>query len=250
MSASIDLSPEHDILVRRLMSINGLDAADRRALAALPLALRDLPADAEIVGDGDRPSACTLLLEGFACRYKVLEDGQRQILAFHLPGDVPDLPCLHLHRTDHAVTTLSPARVATIPHAALLELIARRPQVGVALWKVTLIDGAIYREWLTGVGRRTAKGRMAHLLSETLCRMEALALSDDGHGFEWPVTQAELADALGLTAVHVNRILGELRREGLVAFGGRTWTVLDRPGMDRAGAFDAAYLHISHADPS
>jgi CRP-like cAMP-binding protein len=161
------------------------------------------------------------VVEGFACSYKHSHEGKRQIMFFYIPGDIPDLQSLHLEVMDHNIGTLTPTKAAFIPHAALHDLIQRHPGLAAAFWRDTLIDGAIFREWVINVGRRDAYARLAHLLCELVARLSAVGLVTDW-SFLLPVTQAELGDATGLSTVHVNRVLQELRGNGLITSKGRT----------------------------
>jgi CRP-like cAMP-binding protein len=183
------------------------------------------------------------VLKGFACRYKVLGDGQRQIMSFHMAGDIPDLQSLHLGVMDHSLGTMTAVTAAFIPHTAVHDLNRRLPGVAAALWRDTLIDAAVFREWLTGVGRRSAYTRTAHLVCEVFVRMSSLGLADRD-SFQLPLTQVAMADALGLSAVHINRVLQDLRGEGLIASRGRTVVIRDWTGLAKAGDFDAGYLHL------
>lgn len=232
-------------LVRKLESIAQLSEDDRQALLALPMSVEEVGADQDIVRDGDRPAESFLLLEGFSCRYKLLPDGRRQIVSFNVPGDVPDLLSLHLRVLDHSIGTLVPSKLAFISHANLHDLIGRHPRIGAAFWRDTLIDAAIFREWMVGLGRRSAYQRVAHLFCELALRMEVVGLAYD-RVYELPVTQAELGDALGLSTVHVNRMLQELRENGLIAVSGRTVRIQNWDGLKRAGGFDPLYLHLQH----
>jgi CRP-like cAMP-binding protein len=236
-------SPEHMRLVRKLQSIGELSEIETAAIGRLPLDVRTYAAGTDLVSDGDRPSHCCLILDGLACRYKVLEDGQRQIMAFHLPGDIPDLQSLHLKTLDHSLGAVTRVAAALITHESIHQLVRDHPGIGSLFWRETLIDASIFREWLVGVGRRSAYSRLAHLLCELFLKARAVGLTD-GDSMELPVTQAELGDALGLSAVHVNRVLQELRGDGLVVSRGRTLEILDWPGLERAGGFDPTYLHI------
>lgn len=236
-------STEHERLIRKLSTIVKLSSADKADLAALPLNVRLVAADVDIVREGERPTQCCLLLDGFACRYKILPNGGRQIFSFHIPGDIPDLQTLHVEVMDHSLGTLVPTRVAFIPHAALSELMARNPNILAACWRDTLIDAAVFREWLAGVGRRTAYQRIAHLLCELAVRLQSVGLGDPD-GFELRVTQAELGDSLGLSTVHVNRVLQDLRSEALIASRGRYMAIRDWEGLKSAGEFDPNYLHM------
>jgi CRP-like cAMP-binding protein len=236
-------SPEHTRLISKLETIAELSTSDRQALAALPLRIKTFDENTDLVREGRRPNDCCLILDGLACRYKVLGAGQRQIMSFHPPGDVPDFMGMHLAVMDHSLGALTPGRSAYVSHAALRELLADRPGVAQAFWRDVFIDAAISREWLAGVGRRAARQRIAHLICELCVRLRALDLIV-GHVFALPVTQAELGDALGLSTVHVNRVLQDLRRDHLITLRGRTLTILDWARLRDAGDFDAAYLHL------
>lgn len=226
----------------KLERLGPLSDEDRRVLEALPLPLRAVEADRDLARDGGRVSQCTLLIEGFACRYKALKDGRRQIVAFHIPGDIVDLTGLLLGEMDHGIGTLTPAKVASIPHATMLGWVRTSPGLMALLWRDTLIDAAIFREWVVNVGRRTARGRTAHLLCELVARLRAAGLAR-GYACGLPITQVEMADALGLSNVHLNRTLRELRGDGLIELGGGALVVRDWDGLKAAGEFDPRYLH-------
>ena len=236
-------SPEHQRLIAKLESIGTLTREERLAIAALPLRPKQVPENSDIVRDGDAPSESCLLVEGFLCRYKMLPDGGRQILAIHTPGDIPDLQSLQLKVMDHSLGTLTPCRVAFVAHKDLHEITLRYPGITALFWRDTLIDAAIFREWLTGVGRRTAHQRIAHLICEIHVRLKVVGLADNG-GFNLPITQAELADSLGLSTVHVNRVLQDLRRDGLIESRGKYLAVNDWRALEAAGGFDPRYLHV------
>ena len=167
-------------------------------------------------------------------------------MSFHMPGDIPDLLSFQLHVMDHSLGTLTRSVVGFIPHGAIRKLIRDHPGVGDLLWRDTLIDGSVFREWLVGVGRRSAHARIAHLLCELYVKMRSLGLADEA-GFMLPVSQVELSDALGLSAVHVNRVLQDLRRDGLISGQARKMMIGDWAGLKQAGEFDPLYLHIQHA---
>src|SRR3954466_1866374 len=204
-------------LVRKLESVFPLSHAELGAVLALPMHIRELPAGQDIVREGDRPSQCCLLLEGFALRYKVVGDGKRQIMSFHIPGDMPDLLSLHLVRMDHSLATLSRSRLGFISHQNLRRLIQQHPRLGDAFWRETLVDAAVFREWMVGIGRRDARARIAHLVCELVTRLEIAGLARD-KSIHIPLTQAHIADALGLSTVHVNRVLQMLRAEKLIVW--------------------------------
>jgi CRP-like cAMP-binding protein len=238
-----EVSPPHTRLVAKLEAIGIVTEAEKAALARLPFRLRSFAENTDLVRQGDAPPESCLIVEGFVCRYKLLGEGQRQIMSFHLPGDIPDLQSLHLKVMDHSVSALTPVTAAFIPHDALLALTREHPGITALFWRDTLIDAAIFREWLAGVGRRTAKARIAHVICEVYLKLRAVDLASDG-GFELPITQVELADALGLSPVHVNRVLQELRADGLIASKGRFVTISDWQRLKAVGDFDPTYLHL------
>jgi CRP-like cAMP-binding protein len=235
----------HYPLIRKLESIAKLSDEVRQSVLSLPLKVREVGADQDIVRDGDRPSECCMIINGFVCRYKLTEQGKRQIFSFHIPGDIPDLQSLHLKVMDHSLMTLMPSTLAFIPHESVRELVRQCPVVGDIFWRDTLIDAAVFREWMVGMGRRSAYVRIAHLLCEVLVRFKAVNLVTD-HACELPITQTELGDSLGLSTVHVNRVLQELRGEGLITLRGSVLKVEDWGGLKRAGEFDPTYLHLDN----
>jgi CRP-like cAMP-binding protein len=232
--------------LRKLAAHSPLSAADRAALAALPAGELRVHAREFIVYEGARLSRSVLLLEGFAARYKLLPDGGRQILSLHVAGDIVDLHSAILKVADHSITAFGPARVAYLPHDALLGAIDASPSIARALWRDALIDAAITREWLLNVGRRDAYARMAHLFCELALRLEAVGLCQDGR-FPLPLTQAELADTTGLTPVHVNRTLQRMRTDGLISTRGVELCIEDWGRLADVGSFDPAYLYLGAA---
>jgi CRP-like cAMP-binding protein len=241
-SAAPPSRSERDRLVRKLESIGDMSADEKAAIYELPTQVRTLTDGEDIVLEGERPTQCCLILTGFVCRYKLLPDGRRQIFSFHTPGDFPDLQSLHVKTMDHSVATLAESRLGFIEHTYLHELIRRFPDLGSLLWRDTLIDAAIFREWMVGIGRRSAHQRIAHLLCEMALRFEAVGLTHD-HNYQFPITQVEMGDALGLTDVHVNRILRSLREEQLVITDRAGVRILDWEGLKALGEFDPTYLH-------
>ena len=228
--------------IRKLETFAPLPEEDKRALEQILGSTRRVDANRDLVCEGDRPTACQLIVDGFACRHRTLEDGRRQIMSFEIAGDLCDLHGFLLGKADHSVTTLTPCTVAPIPHRTLTEWIEDRPALARALWQASLVDAAVWREWIVNVGRRMAYQRTAHLLCEIVQRLRSAGLAN-GHVCELPLTQVVLADALGLTAVHVNRTLQSLRGEGLIEFGGGTLTVRDWSNLKQAGEFRPEYLH-------
>jgi CRP-like cAMP-binding protein len=238
-----NLSPERNQLIRKLESIADLTVEEKQALLELPMTIKKIGPDEDIVRDGDRPSECCLLVTGFACRYKLTQEGKRQIMSFHIPGDIPDLQSLFLDVMDHSLGTLVASTVGMIPHEHIYDLTRRYAGIAAAFWRDTLIDAAVFREWMVGIGRRSAYTRIAHVLCELLVRFRAIDMTEN-HALELPVTQAEIGDALGLSTVHVNRVLQELRGDGLITLRGRTLIANDWEGLQKAGEFDPTYLHL------
>jgi CRP-like cAMP-binding protein len=243
MSSALPEHVQYNPLLRKLETIATLSDEEKQAVLDLPMTVKVFEADTDIVRDGDRPSDSGLILSGFACRYKITPEGKRQIMGFYIPGDIPDLQSLLLEAMDHSVGTLVASSVALIPHQSLREMWRRYPSLGEILWRDTLIDAAMFREWLIGIGRRSAYQRIAHLLCELQVRMKTLGLARD-NGCELPITQNEFADALGLSMVHVNRVLQDLRRRKLIVLRGSSLTIPDWEALQNAGEFDPAYLHF------
>lgn len=229
-------------IVRKLERRARLAGDDREALLALPYQMRQIPQGAYLVRDGDRPKSCCLLLSGFAFRHKITGEGGRQVIALHVPGDFLDLQNSLLEVSDHNVQTLTEADIAFIPRDAVRELALARPAVGVAMWVDTLVDSAIFREWVVNVGRRDAYTRVCHILCEFSLRLAEAGLAEN-HRYELPMTQEQLADAVGLTPVHVNRVLRQLSEDGLISRSKRAIAIADWDRMRDAGDFNDRYLH-------
>ncbi|HEX2553225.1 MAG TPA: Crp/Fnr family transcriptional regulator [Microvirga sp.] len=242
----MDAAREHP-LIRRLESITDLSPEERSALVHLPMNVREIAADQDIVREGDKPSECCLILKGYACRYKTTDDGKRQIMSFHLQGEIPDFQSLYLRTMDHSLGTLTPCRMGFVAHQTLHGLFERHPRLMAVFTREALIDAAIFREWMLNIGRRRAEGRLAHLLCELFLRHKAVGLARD-HAIAFPITQAELADAVGFSTVHVNRVLQELRGMNLLSLEDRVLTILDWPGLKRVAQFDPTYLHQESGD--
>jgi len=229
-------------LITKLSRLAKLDEEDRAALRALPLTVKPARTNSYLVREGDTPAACCLLIDGYACRHKAASNGGRQIVSFHHPGDMLDLQHLWLERADHSVQTISDAKVGWITVGALRDLARRRPGVGEALWRDTLIDASIFREWVLNVGRRGAKERIAHMLCEFAVRGEAAGMGSPEE-FILPMTQEHIADATGLTAIHVNRMLQALGADGVIQRDKRRIAITDWQRMRRVADFEPAYLH-------
>ena len=197
----------------------------------------------DLMRQGERPENVRILLSGWACRYKVLDDGRRQICAFLIPGDMCDLHVSLLNHMDHHIAVLSRARVATVPAAEMHVLMERHRRVERSLWCASLADEAILREWLVSAGRRDALARVGHRLCEIRTRLSEVGLVDRNGEFDLPLSQEELADSLGLSAVHVNRTLTRLRGEGLIEHKRRRMRLVHPERLADLSGFDPAYLH-------
>jgi CRP-like cAMP-binding protein len=236
-----DRDPENP-LIAKLETLVPLSEVDRNTLRRLCGSVREIPARSDIISEGDRPEYVHVMLSGWAARYKILPNGSRQITAFLIPGDFCDLHVTILKEMDHGILALTPATVAYIPHQVMQDLPRHRPELARALWWATLVDEAVLREWIVNIGRRDAYQGVAHLLCELHARMRNVGLVDEGR-FSLPVTQEELADALGLTPVHVNRVLQRLRAGGLITLQDRVLTLEDPAALRKAAGFDPGYLH-------
>jgi CRP-like cAMP-binding protein len=239
MVSKLSLSP----LVVRLKSVTSLDDRDVEAIEALPIEMKVLKNNHAIVTTGDRPSACCLIIDGFVMRAKSTHGGKRQILSIHQPGDIPDLQSLYLHVMDHDVVTLGEGVLGFIQHDVLRGLIRAHPSIAEVLWRDTLIDAAIFREWILNVGQRDVQGRIAHLLLETFNRLKLIGRVKE-NTFRFPITQGQLGEAVGATSVHVNRTIQELRAQGLVELASGSVTIRDETRLCEIAGFDPLYLHM------
>lgn len=218
-----------------------ISAADRDALVALPFSSRVLDAGDPVERAANETRHCTILMSGFAYCSKLLRDGSRQILALHVPGDFLGLANIFQPFNDRETRMMTPGEVAGITASAFRELLAARPSIQQALWRQTALEAAIFSEWLAGVGRRDSQGRIAHLLCEFAVRLRDVGLAGK-ESFDLPMTQTQLADATGLTSVHVNRVIHGLKQSGLIALEKRTITIKDWEGLSELADFDPAYL--------
>ena len=234
-------------LIHKLERLAVLTDIEKQALEGAVARTCDLSPGVDLVHAGERPTECSLLVQGWACRYKLLPEGKRQIIGFVIPGDLCDLSGLVIGSMDHSISTLTTAKVALIPRDALLGIMDDHPAIGRALWQETLADASIAREWVVNVGRRTAYERIAHVLCEMGLRLEAVGLGDRSR-FEFPVTQADLADATGMTTVHCNRTLQEMRSDGLITWTGSEVVIPDWERLQEVGTFSPDYLFINLGD--
>jgi CRP-like cAMP-binding protein len=232
--------------IRKLEGFEPLQAADRAWLLSLIRDTVEVAANQDIVSEGTNPEMVYLILDGLAMRYKVTFEGRRHIFAYLIPGDFCDLHVALLKKMDHSIRTLSPCRVARISPAKIIEMTERHPSLTRALWTCSLVDAATLREWLVNLGQRSASQRIAHLFTEMHVRMKAVGLADNG-GFDLPVTQEELADTMGLSNVHVNRSLKELREAGLVTLRNERVSIPDFERLAQYSSFDPSYLHLERS---
>lgn len=217
--------------------------AEKDVLESAVERVETLPARTIVVRRGERVNYSTLLLEGAMCRYMDAIDGFRQLVALQVPGDFVDLHGYPLKRLDHDVGTLTEARIAIIPHARIDRILSDHPHLTRLMWRSTLLDAALHREWIFRLGRLDAIGRLAHFLLETYHRLRVTGRTQ-GSAFPLTLIQQDLGEALGLTSVHVNRMLRRLREEGLAEVGRGEVRILDHERLARVGEFEAEYLYL------
>lgn len=231
-------------LVRKLEHYVRLSADDRAALDGLArIGVRSASAREDIITEGDSPHVVNVMLDGWACRYKMLEDGRRQNIAFFLPGDLCDIHVYVLRQMDHSIGTLTAARYAQLPREVFEDLMLNRPRVMQALWWDSLVNAAVQREWTVNLGQRDALERIAHLFCELHLRLRAVGMTDN-NGFEMPLTQIDLSEATGMTPVHVNRTLQELRARGLLHWKKRHVEIPNLAALREIAFFNSNYLHL------
>ena len=232
-----------DKLLMKLRARDEISPAEEQAIRGSVSESRDYPADMVFIKRGVELNHSTLLIEGLICRFKDLRDGGRQITQLHVAGDFADLHSFTLKKLDHDLMTLTKARVAFVPHERLKRITEEFPHLTRTFWFSTNLDAAIHREWEVSLGRRDAVARLAHLFCELQARLEIVGLAD-ATGFELDMTQADLAECTGLTPVHVNRSLRQLREQGIVDARDRRVAIADLAALRRAGEFDPAYLYL------
>lgn len=237
---------EGNFLTLHLSAFVRLSGHDREILAtALSKRIRVLPPRHDIIREGDNPKFVNVILEGWAQRYKQLADGRRQILSFFIAGDLCDTNVFILRKMDHSLSTVTEVALAEISQAEFQEMMENSPRISQALWWSELVAVATQREWTTNIGQRTAYERIAHLFCEIFMRLRTVGLTQD-NACEFPMTQSEIAEATGLTQVHVNRTIQDLRRDHLIELRGRRLLVLSLEGLEAAAMFNPNYLHLDH----
>lgn len=237
------------LIARRLDSRIALDDDATRAILAVPHRLRMLRAGDYFLREGERPAWSTVVVDGYIYRHKLVRDGGRQIVAIHLPGDFVDLQNILLDEADHNIQALTRATLCEFPHPEMLEIAFRHPAVGKALWRESLVEASLFREWIANIGRRDSRARVAHLLCELAVRCEAAGLGAR-RMFELPMTQEQIGDSLALTGVHVNRTLRALEVDRLIRRSKRAVVIADWQALRAAADFDETYLHLQElAEP-
>lgn len=235
-----------EVLIRKLESTSVLSEEEQEAIRRLPASIRLVLPGQDLVQEGEAPSQCGLVVEGWCHRYKLLDEGRRQILSFHVAGDMPDLQSLHLGVLDHSIAALTPCTFALVPHESMRRLTGALPHLAAQLWRETLVDAGIFRTWITAMGRRSAYGRIAHLFCELYLKQEAVGLAADLR-CPMPLRQTDLADATGLTTVHVSRVMKALRADDLVTLRDRSLIIRDWRRLAEVAEFDPTYLHLKRA---
>ena len=225
---------------------DALSEEEQQVLEAAVSNVRSVPARTTVMRRGELVNDSTLLVEGFMCRYLDDRDGYRQLVSLHVPGDFVDLHGFPMKHLDHDIATLSVCTIATVEHRTLGEILVKHPRLTRWLWFSTLLDAAIHREWIFRLGRLGAEGRVAHFFCELNARLEMVGLAADGR-FSLPATQADVAEACGITGVHVNRVLRLLRERGLVSFRSGEVRILDFAGLRALAEFDPVYLYGEHS---
>lgn len=245
MSDPSALSP----MLAKLAYWHLLESSDEQAVLALPHRVRGVSSHHLIVRERETATHCCLMLAGFSIRHKIVGAGARQIVSIHMKGDIVDLQNSILGTADHSVEMLTKGEIALMPRDAVRKLALEHPRVGMAMWQDTLVDASIFREWIANVGRRPAPVRIAHLLCEFALRLKIAGLGTH-ETFELPMTQEQLADAVGLTPVHVNRTLKALEQSGLIVRRQRSVVIGNRQRLADAGDFDPTYLHLPASEPA
>lgn len=229
--------------LKKLKRRTQLSSEEEQAIRSCVAETRRVPADQLLVRSGEELNASTILIDGWLARSKDLSGGERQVTELHVAGDFPDLHGFTLKRLDHDLMTLSDCIVAVVPHERLLQVTEKFPRLARLYWFSTNVDGAITRELALSLGQRSAMARMAHLFCELYARLNAVGRAR-ADGFEFPLTQRELSECLGLTVVHANRTIQELRRRRLIEMENRQLTILDRRGLEGLAEFDPSYLYL------
>lgn len=226
----------------KLSGLAALDGSDRKAIEEATRFATGYRAKVDMIREGDQPGPVFVMLEGWACRYKVLPNGSRQIVGLLMPGDSCDLHIALLAEMDHSIQTITPAVVAKIDRHAMDTLLARHPAVAKAMYVSQLVDEGTMRAWITSIGRRDSVARVAHLMCELYIRAGNVGLKVEPT-FALPLSQVLLSDSLGMTPVHLNRVLKTIRLTGAMTISRGQVVIADPHLLGRLAGFDESYLH-------
>jgi CRP-like cAMP-binding protein len=242
------LSKAHQILIRKLKEHSRLTGEDLATISSLSHTIQELRPDEDLIRQGDDPDVSAVVISGMVARYHLLQNGRRQYLSFHMAGDMPDSQSLFIDKMDHAVCAIGPALIASIPHKEMIAAFNRRPSVGFAIWRETLIDAAIFREAITNNSARTMPARMGHLFCELFYRARASGLTEE-NAFAAPISLVQLGEALGMSIATVNRTLQEIRASRSVDFQRGELHVRDWERLVEIAQFNPGYLHLKKPVP-
>jgi CRP-like cAMP-binding protein len=232
-----------DPFIAKIETREKLTEDERDALRSLPQKVVRASGRTRIVEEGEHPTHSCMVLEGMVYRTKIAASGRRQIMSFHVPGDMVDLHTILFKVADHTIESVRSAAVVMIRHEVVLKAAEQWPALARAFWYDTLVDASIQREAQLNIGRRDARSRTAHLLCELLLRLRRVGMAE-GFCIDLPLTQTDLADALGITSIHVNRVLAKFRAEGLISLDARMLVIHDWERLVDIGEFDPLYLHL------
>ncbi|MDE2064429.1 MAG: Crp/Fnr family transcriptional regulator [Bradyrhizobium sp.] len=232
----------HQKLIARLQAVSGLSEKDRASLKSMPYTVKNLGKGDIIARPGDRPLSCSIVLSGFLCRQRTVYT-RNQITSFYVPGDMPDLHVLHLPVMDRELCSVGSSTIASIPHTYLKTLLAGSAGLTNAFWRETLIQSEIHRQWVDNLGSRQALPRVAHVFCEIAARLESVGLYKQ-KSFDAPFTQETIAEACGISLVHTNRTIQEMRRQSLIEWEGKTIEILRRDQLETLAEFSPSYLHV------
>lgn len=236
-----------DLLVETLAQHSSLSITDERAIRKLRPRMYKVEKGADIVCQGDHPHVAVMVINGMLARYHTMQSGDRQYLSLHIAGDLPDLQSLFLGIMDHSLCAVSDAQIASYTHSEILALVKRAPSVGLAFWRHTLIDGAIFRQAITSNGGRSAIARVAHLFCEQFTRARAVG-SVSGWSCPFPLSQSQIGQMVGLSLPTVNRAAQSLRKENCAEVHGCELRILNWRRLSQKAGFDPVYLHADLAE--
>jgi CRP-like cAMP-binding protein len=232
------------VLIQKLNALHEISDEEEAAILGALEGPYEVERGEDIAADGSTPKHSTVMLAGVACRYKLLADGRRQILAFEYPGDVTDIYSYVLKRIDHGIGAVTKCSVAHLPHKAIAALTEKYPNLAYTLWRDSLVDASVAQSWLINAGRRSALERLAHLICEQFVRLSVVGLAKPGEPSRFYINQTDLADASGLSLVHVNKTLQLLKDKGLIGRNPNLLEILDWEGLKAVAGFEPTYLHF------